>query len=36
MPTRSPTSTWVTAEPTSRTIPAPSWPSTAGSGVGSH
>ena len=36
MPTRSPTATLVTALPTCSTIPAPSWPSTAGSGTGYH
>jgi hypothetical protein len=34
--TRSPTPTFVTAVPTASTTPAPSWPSTAGSGTGYH
>ena len=36
MPTRSPGATRVTAVPTRSTTPAPSWPSTAGSGTGYH
>ena len=36
IPTRSPTATFVTADPTALTTPAPSCPSTAGSGTGIH
>ena len=36
MPTRSPGATSVTAAPTASTMPAPSCPSTAGSGTGYH
>ena len=36
MPTRSPGETFVTALPTDATTPAPSCPSTAGSGTGIH
>src|SRR6266542_1112818 len=36
IPTRSPAATFVTFAPTRSTTPAPSWPSTAGSGTGYH